>query len=120
MKGELKKFLVICLLSSFSILMVSKLSDSPIYVSILLFAIGLAMLSVIGWSKPCVLCYLIIFVSGPLAESSCIHLGVWTYANPAFFGIPLWLPFLWGNAGLYILSLKLLIDSSFRKTALPH
>jgi hypothetical protein len=42
--------------------------------------------------------YLFGFFFGPLAEVVAIHAGAWTYAAPQFFGMPLWLPFLWGSA----------------------
>lgn len=37
-------------------------------------------------------------ILGPLLEIICINLGggIWIYNNPAFFGIPLWLPIMWG------------------------
>jgi hypothetical protein len=41
-------------------------------------------------------------IIGPLAEIICIDFGVWAYANPTFFGIPVWLPFAWGLVTLLI------------------
>ena len=38
---------------------------------------------------------------GALCESLCIYFGVWEYAVHSFLNIPLWLPFLWGNAALF-------------------
>lgn len=34
---------------------------------------------------------------GPLSEAFCIYYGLWNYAHPDFFGIPIWLPLVWGN-----------------------
>lgn len=49
---------------------------------------------------------IVFFVSGailgPIGEIICIHFGVWQYANPNFLGIPLWLPFAWGLATIFI------------------
>lgn len=39
---------------------------------------------------------------GAIAEIVAIHFGAWSYAVPDFAGIPYWLPFLWGFAGLYL------------------
>lgn len=39
---------------------------------------------------------------GPLAEAVAIYFGAWTYAIPQFIGIPVWLPVLWGLAGVFI------------------
>lgn len=33
---------------------------------------------------------------GPLGELLAVTVGVWTYANPAVLGLPLWLPLAWG------------------------
>tara|TARA_Y100000034_G_C6526451_1_gene226723 strand:+ start:54 stop:401 length:348 start_codon:yes stop_codon:yes gene_type:complete len=35
-------------------------------------------------------------ILGPFAEIIAIHYGVWSYANPTFLGIPIWLPLVWG------------------------
>lgn len=67
----------------------------------------------VEWSAKNAVYYLLVFISGPLAESVAIHFGAWSYAQPVFIGIPLWLPFAWGNAGLYVLRLKSFIDSVF-------
>ena len=41
-------------------------------------------------------------IFGPLTEIICIKAGAWSYTTPSFLGIPLWLPLLWGGAGLLI------------------
>ena len=45
--------------------------------------------------------YIAMAVLGPLGEAITIHYGAWTYAKPALI-IPLWLPLLWGVAGLFL------------------
>lgn len=65
----------------------------------------------IEWNKKNLFLYVAIFISGPVAESIAIYFGAWSYDNPALLGFPLWLPFVWGNAGLYVLRVKDLIDS---------
>ena len=40
---------------------------------------------------------------GPAAEIICIRFGVWSYANPTFLGIPIWLPIAWGAATVLIM-----------------
>jgi uncharacterized membrane protein YoaT (DUF817 family) len=49
--------------------------------------------------------YLTAFVFGPAAEAVSITTGAWAYDSPNFLGIPVWLPFVWGNAGLFILNM---------------
>ncbi|MBR9698952.1 DUF2878 family protein [Candidatus Woesearchaeota archaeon] len=46
--------------------------------------------------------YIIGAILGPVAEIISISFGVWSYANPTFLGIPLWLPFIWGLAAVMI------------------
>ena len=41
-------------------------------------------------------------VLGPLIEIAISATGVFDYANPDFAGIPMWLPALWANGGLFI------------------
>lgn len=40
--------------------------------------------------------------SGAAAEAIGVYFGAWTYTNSMFLGLPVWLPILWGVAGLYI------------------
>lgn len=35
--------------------------------------------------------------AGPILEATAVHLGIWSYTNPNFLGIPLWLPLIWGE-----------------------
>ena len=44
---------------------------------------------------------------GPVGEIIAIHIGIWTYTIPSIYGIPYWLPFLWGLA---IVHLDLLLN----------
>lgn len=60
--------------------------------------------------------YVAIFVAGPLAEAVLIAFGAWSYANSSVLGFPIWLPFVWGNAALYIVGLKQYIDSLYGRT----
>ena len=52
-----------------------------------------------------VVVYATAFVFGPSAEAVSIATGAWTYDSPQLLGIPIWLPFVWGNAGLFILNM---------------
>lgn len=48
------------------------------------------------------LVFLITGIAGSVAEITAIQMGAWQYTDPAFMGIPLWLPLVWGSAGMYI------------------
>ena len=40
---------------------------------------------------------------GAAAESFVIQLGgAWSYPDPQLFGIPIWLPLVWGTAGVFL------------------
>ena len=45
--------------------------------------------------------YFVAFVLGPLGEIAAVYFGAWRYSEP-FFLIPVWLPFLWGIAALFM------------------
>ena len=45
--------------------------------------------------------YAVPFILGPVGEVVGIYYGAWQYAKPLAL-IPVWLPFAWGCAGLYM------------------
>lgn len=49
-----------------------------------------------------------------------IHMGSWRYTYPIFLGIPLWLPLVWGGAGLYIAILARKLDPSLAVPTMPR
>jgi hypothetical protein len=49
-----------------------------------------------------VVVYATAFVFGPAAEAASITTGAWEYDSNNLLGVPIWLPFVWGNAGLFI------------------
>jgi uncharacterized membrane protein YoaT (DUF817 family) len=53
-----------------------------------------------------VVVYITAFVFGPAAEAVSITTGAWDYDSSQLFGVPVWLPFVWGNAGLFILNMS--------------
>jgi len=46
--------------------------------------------------------FLIGFVCGPAIEFAGTVLGVWTYAQPSFLNLPLWLPPAWGISAVVL------------------
>jgi uncharacterized membrane protein YoaT (DUF817 family) len=71
----------------------------------------------INFSFSRLLLFLLVFFAGPVSEIIAIYAGAWTYTYPSVFGIPLWLPFVWGNASLYIIDWYTFIDA-YRKNSL--
>jgi len=59
----------------------------------------------IRWhSKKDLVYYFAAFILGPAGELYAAYSGAWSYTKP-FFYIPLWLPFLWGIASLFMMRL---------------
>jgi len=56
-------------------------------------------------SATSVVVYATAFVFGPAAEAVSITTGAWAYDSNNILGVPVWLPFVWGNAGLFILNM---------------
>jgi hypothetical protein len=44
-----------------------------------------------------------------------IYFGGWNYTHPDILGIPYWLPFVWGNAALYIVDWNTFISDYTKK-----
>ena len=47
---------------------------------------------------------------GAVAESFGIATGAWTYTVPLAAGVPIWLPFIWGIAALFVKEISLQIQ----------
>ncbi len=73
----------------------------PYLLAGLLFLIALGFM-IFMRKKRFVAVYAFGFIFGPLTEAFAIRTGAWQYAMPSFFGIPVWLPFLWGCAALIL------------------
>lgn len=57
------------------------------------------------------LAFLVSMVAGPIGEIVAIYFGAWEYSNPSFIGIPIWLPLLWGIAGITLRRIPLLVSN---------
>ena len=77
--------------------------------ALIIAGIGAAMM-VRGDRKDWAL-YVVCAILGSLAEMIAIYFGAWKYATPTVFGIPMWLPFVWGNAALYIVRMNRVINN---------
>ena len=69
---------------------------------LLLAYVGLSTLMLWRWhGRDDVVFYFVPFVLGPLGELVAIYHGAWQYSKPMTL-IPIWLPFAWGCAALYM------------------
>lgn len=53
-------------------------------------------------SKAELFTFLFCGIAGACAEMVAIYAGAWTYGNPNMINIPIWLPVLWGIAGVFM------------------
>ncbi|MFA5954214.1 MAG: hypothetical protein WC817_01600 [Patescibacteria group bacterium] len=101
MYSERKKSLINFILAVVTILFVLFLWRNTIVLVFLLSIISLLMLAV-ERNRAAFYLYIIAFVLGPLSESLAIQYGIWSYKNYNVLGFPAWLPFVWGNAALFL------------------
>ena len=99
--SDRSRALVNATLALATLLLTSVLWRHPLALTTLLVATGLAIYA-LRPSRTSACVYVVGFVFGPLAEGLAIHTGAWAYASPVVLGIPLWLPFVWGIAALFI------------------
>jgi hypothetical protein len=84
-----------------TLLLTSVLWRYPFALTALLIIAGAAIYA-LRPSRTSLCVYATGFLFGPLAEGLAIQTGAWEYAEPSILGIPVWLPFVWGNAALFI------------------
>jgi hypothetical protein len=54
-----------------------------------------------AWHTRLDICFfLVIAVLGSMAEAVFVYFGVWEYANPTLWGVPMWFPLAFGTTGL--------------------
>jgi hypothetical protein len=69
---------------------------------LLLLALNSALIIAIGKLREDLLLYTVIACFGPIAEAISIDYGTWSYVLPYAFGLPYWLPLVWGTAAIFI------------------
>ena len=88
-------------LAAFCVLVVSIVVLWRDNLGLLLVLLAESVLALLLWHERQDLCtFLGIAVVGSLAEAVFVHYGVWRYANPTLFGVPVWFPLSFGTAGL--------------------
>jgi hypothetical protein len=65
-------------------------------VTLVLFLIGTAVALSLWHDKIDCLFFGMGMIAGVVTESVCVNFGVWSYANPQIFGLPVWLILAWG------------------------
>lgn len=84
-----------------TLISVDVLWKNSLLAAMALLATGFAMAH-FSREKRILLAYPLALIFGTLFEMVSITSGAWAYAKPEFLGVPLFLFFVWGNAGLYL------------------
>lgn len=95
------KFLVNAALALATLFLTALLWRYPVALIALLLVTAAAIFR-IRPNASSVVVYVTGFVFGPAAEALSITTGAWKYDSTFVFGVPVWLPFVWGNAALFI------------------
>jgi hypothetical protein len=93
--------LISAILAFSTLLATAALWRHPLALIVLVLSVGLGIF-LLRPTRPSLIVYAVGFVFGPTAEVLGIHAGAWRYSTGDFLGIPVWLPFVWGNAALFI------------------
>jgi uncharacterized membrane protein YoaT (DUF817 family) len=98
------KFVLNALLALATLFLTALLWRYPVAL-IALLVVTAAVIYTIRPNATSVVVYATAFVFGPAAEAVSITTGAWAYDSNNVLGVPVWLPFVWGNAGLFILNM---------------
>ena len=90
------------LLALVCLAVVSVFWKAPALLLFVLAAIAASMIFIGEERKRDLVLFLLVSVWGAFSEAIAIHYGAWSYPEPSIIGIPLWLPFVWGIAGIFI------------------
>jgi len=104
------------LLAVLSLLFVSFHWNSPFSLTIALLAITATMILAGRHRKHDTILFLLAGAWGAISEVIAVNFGgAWYYSAPFKLGIPLWLPILWGIAGIFLVRLSDTVTEFFRK-----
>ena len=101
--SDRRKFALNALLALATLLLTAALWRYPVALVALLLVTAAAIF-IIRPNATSVVVYATAFFFGPAAEAVSITTGAWAYHSDNFLGVPVWLPFVWGNAGLFLLN----------------
>ena len=90
------------------------------YLLTLVMAIGWLVASKFIFTKRDNCMFLIAALLGAAAEIVAVKFGAWQYVNPTYFGVPLWLPLLWGSSTVFIARLTEMLINPKLKNVKPR
>lgn len=98
-----------------TVVAVSSLWIYPVWLTITLL-VGCVLIMKFSHRKDDLIFFYVPLVLGPIGEVFCVRAGAWEYSQPAFLGLPIWLPLLWGLAGLVVARLVAVISKVIQNT----
>lgn len=107
------KWPIVSLSAMLSFAAVVIFKDSLFWTFSSLMFLGVLMLYA-SWSWEHLIVYVTLFLVGIGIELLNVYVGTWSYAMQNIYGIPLWIPFMWSNSGLFVIELKEVIDDYLR------
>jgi len=106
MKRLLRAFAYSSVFAVLTVVSVSLFWEAPLRLA--LFLVGISAVFLYFWgNREDVYLYALSAICGALAEAFAIGFNAWAYPLPNIAGIPLWLPFVWGMAGVFIKKVSL-------------
>jgi len=115
-KEKILPHMVDALLALLSLVFVSFLWSSPFFLSLALLAISATIILAGRRRLHDTLFFLAAGIWGALAEAIAVNFGgAWSYPMPHYAGIPIWLPILWGIAGVFLIRLSDTVTELFKK-----
>ena len=95
MDGNKKNILIGFVVFVLEILLFYYLWENNVLLAVSLAAVSIVVLAKFSGKEERIL-YLVCFALGPIFDLTLVPRGVWSYANPTLFGVPVWLPFTYG------------------------
>ncbi|MFA6214176.1 MAG: hypothetical protein WC717_02765 [Candidatus Micrarchaeia archaeon] len=115
-KETILPHVVDALLAALSLLFVSFNWRSPFFLVLALLAIAATMILSGRHRKHDTLFFLLAGIWGVMSEAIAVNFGgAWQYSGSPILGVPLWLPILWGIAGIFLVRLSDTVTEFFRK-----
>ena len=100
MKAEKRRDLAIACVSIVVMLMLMALLWDKNLLLIIIATGYVAFLLLIWHEAEDLMCFFFVLIVGTASEIVAVNFNVYTYNNPTFLGIPIWLPLAWGTAAL--------------------
>ena len=115
MKRLLRAFVYVFLLTLGCIFLVSSFWENPLLLTLILLIISTIVIYISthyrSKNSEDILLFILVGITGALAESVAIYFGTWKYELPQFIGVPYWLPLAWGLTAIIIKYVYLEVNS---------